>query len=604
MAKKTMDEYTKEIMDKNKPTLDAQNKTVTDTATKNIDTINTNYDAAEKKVVDNYNLGVDEVNQDAADQRRAQQVQRIVNERVVTERMANLGLTDSGLNRSQQTGIQLSYANNVSKINQNQQKAIDTLAATMRASMSDLSLERASKITEVETNRDNAIAQNNTAFNQWAQAQATSLYNQDTAAEAEREKQKSADYNTVISTITDPTKTSAQMMLAINSYVSTYGLSDDEKKGLTDTANTTLTTAYQEQFNKDAETLGDYISNPNYTTTQKYNEISQFKTKYGLTDADVKPYVDVVVDQGNADFAKKADAEFAKLITFLSDPDNSKSEMEGAISSYESLYGLNDNQRAYLVDTANGTLTDKQVADNNKAAADFATEAKKEISSLETFIFSSSNSDKAKYAKIQSAYNKGYISSEQKASYDSLVSEVSTEGAPKKMSFTDVIKMIDDDTSESDALAMIYDYAVSNDVDVDQSTFLNNNISDLLAEAGISASTWRNYFARRKGVSVPEVSNADANAGDILPFDLSGSNLRDWLEYEKNLGKDSQWQIPMKSTVGLPTVKTTLSSTQSSNSTQNSKGSGFKVADTYENVQAQNAAKGLTWLGNLLKGWL
>ena len=68
--------------------------------------------ATEKKLTtDTYNRQIDETSKSYEDLYDENAVNRLVNEREVAENMANLGLTDSGLNRTQQTAVQLSYAN-------------------------------------------------------------------------------------------------------------------------------------------------------------------------------------------------------------------------------------------------------------------------------------------------------------------------------------------------------------------------------------------------------------------------------------------------------------------------------------------------------------
>lgn len=61
------------------------------------------------------------------DQYRDNAVQKAINERQVAESMANLGLTDSGLNRTQQTAVALSAANNKAAIDRAKQQAIDNI---------------------------------------------------------------------------------------------------------------------------------------------------------------------------------------------------------------------------------------------------------------------------------------------------------------------------------------------------------------------------------------------------------------------------------------------------------------------------------------------
>lgn len=61
------------------------------------------------------------------DQYRENAVQKEINKRQVAESMANMGLTDSGLNRTQQTAVQLSYGNNKAAIDRAKRQSIDDI---------------------------------------------------------------------------------------------------------------------------------------------------------------------------------------------------------------------------------------------------------------------------------------------------------------------------------------------------------------------------------------------------------------------------------------------------------------------------------------------
>lgn len=113
---------------------------------------------AKKKVNDIYDLQAEQVNKAHAagvkeigtaydDQQRAVAVQKLINERKVAESMANLGLTDSGLNRTQQTAVQLSAANAAYNLNRQKQADIDAY-----------NLDRDSKLSTIEQNRISATA--------------------------------------------------------------------------------------------------------------------------------------------------------------------------------------------------------------------------------------------------------------------------------------------------------------------------------------------------------------------------------------------------------------------------------------------------------------
>ena len=98
---------------------------------KQIEQINLNSDANIKNLNSTYD-----------DQQRAIEVQKLVNERKVAESMANLGLTDSGLNRTQQTAVQLSAANARYQLDRQKQAAIDSY-----------NLDRSNQIAQIEQNR-------------------------------------------------------------------------------------------------------------------------------------------------------------------------------------------------------------------------------------------------------------------------------------------------------------------------------------------------------------------------------------------------------------------------------------------------------------------
>lgn len=104
------------------------------------------------------------------DQYRDNAVQKAINERQVAESIANLGLTDSGLDRTQQTAVILSAANNRAAIDRARQQKIDNIElektgdlstirqgylsdqATIRQNYDKLKTEYASKLYDTEVN--------------------------------------------------------------------------------------------------------------------------------------------------------------------------------------------------------------------------------------------------------------------------------------------------------------------------------------------------------------------------------------------------------------------------------------------------------------------
>ena len=126
------------------------------------------YDAQKQAVTENYEQQIKDTALDYETALKRNEVQKLINERAVARRSAELGLTDSGLNRTGQLAVQLSYANNKGNIEMQRQKAVDTLAATMRA-----------KITELDLGKQSAAAGIKSSYDKSAMEQATKMYKSD-----------------------------------------------------------------------------------------------------------------------------------------------------------------------------------------------------------------------------------------------------------------------------------------------------------------------------------------------------------------------------------------------------------------------------------------
>ena len=144
---------------------------------KDIADINSQYDASEKIVKDNYNAQIAEANDSYIDLHRKNETQRLLNQRYIERKAAEMGLTDSGFNRTQQTAAQLGYTTAQSDYFMQQQKAVDTLALAMN-----------SKLTELATERNTDINNTYRAYDESATKYANELYKADLDAEAEAEK--------------------------------------------------------------------------------------------------------------------------------------------------------------------------------------------------------------------------------------------------------------------------------------------------------------------------------------------------------------------------------------------------------------------------------
>ena len=93
-------------------------------------------------------------------------VQKLINEKMIAEKNVNLGLHDSGLNRTQQSAVQLSYANQKGDIDLAKQSVLDELNMRLTDAVTTLQNEKASGIREIENSWDTySTEQGTNAYN-------------------------------------------------------------------------------------------------------------------------------------------------------------------------------------------------------------------------------------------------------------------------------------------------------------------------------------------------------------------------------------------------------------------------------------------------------
>ncbi len=134
-------------------------------------TINTVYDALKENAQSVYDKNLSDAKVAYESEYQKNAVQKLINEKQIAEKNANLGLTDSGLNRTQQTAAQLSYANQKGDIDIARQNAID-----------NLTLELSSALTEIENNRNGDLLTANEEWENNAYSLAQTNYNNDITA--------------------------------------------------------------------------------------------------------------------------------------------------------------------------------------------------------------------------------------------------------------------------------------------------------------------------------------------------------------------------------------------------------------------------------------
>ena len=135
------------------------------------------YDTQKQQTQGTYNRQIQETNNSYEDMYSENAVRKLINEREIAENMANMGLTDSGLNRTQQTAAQLSYANSKNKIDINRQKAVDTLTAAL-----------ADAVSQIDANKLAAAEKIRSSYESGWQSAAQSTYNKELEEETQRQK--------------------------------------------------------------------------------------------------------------------------------------------------------------------------------------------------------------------------------------------------------------------------------------------------------------------------------------------------------------------------------------------------------------------------------
>ena len=161
---KTLDEYIAEAAKQPDARRTSDIKQIEDSANENIKITNDFYN----KAIDNAKVGYESVYQKNA-------VQKIINQQKIAEKNASLGLTDSGLNRTQQTAAQLSYANQKGKIDIARRNALDELNLNLASAISSINKELEANKLSVNQNYDQLNLQT-----------ATNMRNADIEAENQR----------------------------------------------------------------------------------------------------------------------------------------------------------------------------------------------------------------------------------------------------------------------------------------------------------------------------------------------------------------------------------------------------------------------------------
>lgn len=200
---KTYNDYLQEILNAQKEDKEKEQSKVDE-----------KYQAKTDEITNEYSANAQELNEIYNDYIDKSYVQKLIDKKQVQETLANLGLTDSGLSRTQQTAVQLSHANRVGKYNLSKQKQIDALAKEMRGKVSDALVQAEKEKTDIEK-----------SYQKTAETKATELLKNQEAGESAKAKA----WKNVVNTLFDSSTSVKERNFVLEEYYLNYGLDDNEK---------------------------------------------------------------------------------------------------------------------------------------------------------------------------------------------------------------------------------------------------------------------------------------------------------------------------------------------------------------------------------------
>ncbi len=236
----------------------------------------------------------------------ANAVQELVGRRQVQEAMANMGLTDSGLNRTQQTALSVQRGNADASVRLAQQQKTQELQDKISQLVENAAAQKQQQEASIRANTSdwyNTLLSN---FYSTAQQQGTSLYNAEqeraaAAAEAERQrliaaadaeaKAKQQDFENQLA-IAKVLQDSGASSEEVNRYLQRAASGAGSGTLISDTANTT-------QFRAAMMTPGEF------------SRRSTTKAKYGNYDNYIKSFLTDWYNQN-----KLSNEEFAFLLNY------------------------------------------------------------------------------------------------------------------------------------------------------------------------------------------------------------------------------------------------------------------------------------------------
>ena len=226
MAKSSYDKYYEDLYKSGKGSVSAQETALKNAAETTKNLINQTANEELNAITEDYNSSVADVNKQYEDAFKRNATQRALNERYLERKSAEMGLTDSGLNRTQMTANQLSYANQNANLDAGLIKDVNALSAAMKARKLETEQKRRSDIATVESNLESSRAKLWSDYDAEVRSTAEDLYKSD----ADTQKSKSTAMNTLLSNLRKEDATDLDKQIYIKNYVDTYGVDSEVAK--------------------------------------------------------------------------------------------------------------------------------------------------------------------------------------------------------------------------------------------------------------------------------------------------------------------------------------------------------------------------------------
>lgn len=280
MAKSSYDKYYEDLYASGKGSVSAQETALKNAAQKGKDLINQTAEEEINAITEDYNSSVADVNQQYEDAFKRNATQRALNERYLERKSAEMGLTDSGLNRTQITANQLSYANQNANLDAGLIKDVNALSAAMKARKLETEQKRRNDIATVESNLESSRAKLWSDYDTNVRSTAEDLYKTD-QTDATKAATELNDLVGVLSKSDDDSDSNylspAAKQSYIKNYINQFGMSPALSNVLNQFGYNT------EDISKNAYTefLKSYMLNPNVSKNEKIQQFLSLYANYG-----------------------------------------------------------------------------------------------------------------------------------------------------------------------------------------------------------------------------------------------------------------------------------------------------------------------------------